>query len=130
MKNLVIGTLVMLSTSMAFAADSSWLLCKGPANLGEDKINIVINSLEHRNGADARINELTLIYGSRLIVGSFDSTEADSAQVDLNSIKGDSKFSGKVSFNYQDDTSTINGKITLDGEVLSLDANLSCEEMN
>lgn len=123
-------------TSGVMAADSSWLLCKGPADIEGKEINLVLNSLEHRagiseEGEQLRINDLTLIYGNRLIIGKFNSQEADNANVLLVSNDSLSNFSGDIAFDYVSEKVALKGSLTLDvGFVVPVDTVLSCEQMN
>jgi hypothetical protein len=128
--------IALVLSSQVFAADSAWLLCKGKADLAGSEINLVLNSVEHRNGISTsgeqlRINELTLIFGTRLLTGSFESSERDSSVVELVTKDKTSNFSGLVSFDYANDSMTLKGVLTIDVELKSeISSTLTCEQMN
>lgn len=135
MKLITLLTAFVFSSAL-MAADSSWLICKGTADMEGKEIGLVLNSLEHKagiseEGDQLRLNDLTLIYGNRLIVGFFDSAESDGGSVSL--VSGDSRstFSGDVAFDYVSGKVALKGSLTLDVElVFPVDTVLSCEQMN
>lgn len=127
---ILLSFIVLLVSSNVFAVDSSWLVCKGKMSQ-DSQYNIVVNSLEHRSGPDERTNDLTLIFGSRLMIGDFKSSEVDKAEVILTTLDNQSEFAGVVAFDYQNNTLAIKGRLTLDNEYNdTVDATLLCEEMN
>lgn len=132
----LIGLVAFSMSSILFAADSSWLLCKGQMDIDGDKFNIVVNSLEHRAGIDSegnekRVNDLTLIFGNRLIVGQLDTSEDMNGPVLLSTADGRSKFDGVVIFDYSKPSLTLRGEIVIDKELTSrVFVKMTCEEMN
>lgn len=132
----LIGLIVLSMSSLTFAADSSWLLCKGQMNIDGDKFNIVVNSLEHRagiddEGNDKRVNDLTLIFGNRLIVGQLDTSNDMNGTVALSTADGSSKYDGLVMFDYTKPSLSLRGKIVIDGEITSMiGLKMTCEHMN
>lgn len=132
----LISVLALSFTTSLFAADSSWLLCKGKVDLEGSKMNIVINSLEHRAGVDdegnqKRVNDITLIMGNRLIVGQLDTSDDMNGSVALATADSKSKFDGIVMFDYTKPTLILRGKIVLDEELSSTVAvKTTCEYMN
>lgn len=135
MKILIILFVLSFSTNV-LAADSSWLLCKGKVDLEGSKINIVVNSLEHRAGIDdegnqKRVNDLTLIFGNRLIIGQLDTSDDMNGTVALATADNMSKFDGVVIFDYTKPTLTLRGKLLIDDGLSStVSVKMSCEEMN
>lgn len=135
MKFLIVLTALLVPT-LSFAGDSSWLLCKGQMNIDGDKFNIVINSVEHRDGVDdegndKRVNDLTLIFGNRLMVGQLDTTNGMNGTVLLATADGASKFDGNVTFEYSKPSMAIRGKVVIDEELSStITSKLTCENMN
>lgn len=132
----LISLFALSFTTGLLAADSSWLLCKGKVDLEGSKINIVINSLEHRAGVDdegnqKRVNDLTLIFGNRLITGQLDTSDEMNGTVALATADSMSKYDGVVIFDYTRPTLTLRGKLLIDGELTSnVNVKMSCEEMN
>lgn len=127
---MLLSFIVLLVSSNVFAVDSTWLVCKGKMSQ-DSRYSIVVNSLEHRSGADERTNDLTLIFGSRLMIGDFKSSEVDKAEVILTTLDNQSEFAGVVAFDYENNTLAIKGRLTLDNEYNdTVDATLLCEEMN
>ncbi len=123
-------TLVLLATlisTSAFAHDSTWKLCQGQSTLFGDQETILVNLYEHRNSADGRATDLTLIFGGNLLNGSFDSTENDSGKVILEQDKYKSKFSGMATVNYSSNTLALKGTLNLSGSTTSVDSLLSCK---
>jgi hypothetical protein len=133
---ILIGLFAISFTASVFAADSSWLLCKGKIDLEGSKMNIVINSVEHRagldnEGNDKRVNDITLIMGTRLIVGQLDTSNDMNGAVALATADGASKFDGIVMFDYTKPTMTLRGKLVIDEELSSTIAvKTTCEYMN
>lgn len=132
----LIGLVAFSISSLLFAADSSWLLCKGQMSIDGDKFNIVVNSLEHRAGVDnegndKRVNDLTLIFGNRLIVGQLDTSDDMNGKVLLATADGKSKFDGVVNFDYSRPSLALKGRIVIDEELIStVFVEMTCEEMN
>lgn len=132
----LIGLVVLSMSSVTLAADSAWLLCKGQMNIDGDKFNIVVNSLEHRagiddEGNDKRVNDLTLIFGNRLIVGQLDTSNDMNGTVALATADGSSKYDGLVMFDYTKPSLILRGKIVIDGEITStIGVKMTCENMN
>jgi hypothetical protein len=135
MKNLI-GLFLLSLTTNVLAADSSWLLCKGKVNFEGSYFNIIINSLEHRagfddNGNQKRINDLTLIFGNRLITGSLDTTNDMNGSVALATTDNKSTFAGIVIFDYQTPNLVLKGKLVIDEELSSIiSVETTCEYMN
>ncbi|MEA9358209.1 hypothetical protein SHI21_18385 [Bacteriovorax sp. PP10] len=131
-----ISLFVLSFTTSVLAADSSWLLCKGKIDLEGSKMNIVINSVEHRagmddEGNDKRVNDITLIMGTRLIVGQLDTSNDMNGAVALATTDGASKFDGIVMFDYTKPTMILRGKLVIDEELSSTIAvKTTCEYMN
>lgn len=123
----IIALVAIAMTSSTFAADSSWLLCKGKAVLFESRVNLVVNSHEHRT-AEGRENSLTLIYGAHLLNGNLDTTENDSGSIVLKNDQ--SNFTGTVSVDYNKGIMTLNGTLNLQGEESVLKTRLVCEALN
>lgn len=113
--------------SSAFAKDSDWKFCKGEAVLYGDTVNIIVNLYEHRDG-DGRATDLTLIYGSNILGGGFNSTESDTGVVMLKNEK--SFFRGRATHNYEAGTLVLKGSLSLYGEVTALVSTLSCETLS
>ena len=132
----LIGLVAFLMSSILFAADSSWLLCKGQMDIDGDKFNIVVNSLEHRAGVDSegndkRVNDLTLIFGNRLIVGQLDTSDDMNGKVLLATDDGKSKFDGVVIFDYLIPSLILRGNIVIDEDLTStILVKMTCEHMN
>lgn len=132
----LIGLFVLSMSSFAFAADSSWLLCKGQMTIDGDKFNIVVNSLEHRAGVDdegndKRVNDLTLIFGNRLIVGQLDTSNDMNGAVSLATADGSSKYDGIVMFDYTKPSLILRGKVVIDEEMTgTIAVKMACEHMN
>lgn len=132
----LISLLALSFTTSLFAADSSWLLCKGKVVIEGSQMNIVINSLEHRAGMDdegnsKRVNDITLIVGNRLIVGQLDTSNDMNGSVVLATADGASKFDGVVMFDYTKPTMTLRGKLVLDEELsATIGVKTTCEYMN
>jgi len=132
----LIGLLVLSVSTLSFAADSSWLLCKGQMTIDGDKYNIVVNSLEHRAGVDdegndKRVNDLTLIFGNRLIVGQLDTSNDMNGTVSLATSDKSSKYDGIVMFDYTKPSLILRGKVVIDEEMTSTIAvRMTCENMN
>lgn len=112
--------------SSAFAKDSDWKICKGEATLYGDKVNIIVNLFEHRNG-DGRATDLTLIYGSNILGGGFNSTESDAGGVMLKN--DNSFFRGRAAVNYETSTLALRGVLSLYGETTSLISTLACDTL-
>lgn len=133
---ILISLFVLSFTTSVLAVDSSWLLCKGKVDLEGSKINIVVNSLEHRAGVDdegnqKRVNDLTLIFGNRLLTGQLDTSDEINGAVVLATADNMSNFDGVVIFDYTKPTLTLRGKLLVDGELSStVSVKMSCEEMN
>ena len=71
---LAITLAIITTSSLAYARDSTWLLCKGIGEHGaggdKTKTHIVVNLLEHRAPTgDSRDLSVTLIYGAHVNVG-------------------------------------------------------------
>lgn len=105
-------------------------------NIDGDKFNIVINSLEHRagiddEGNDKRVNDLTLIFGNRLIVGQLNTSSDMNGVVSLATADGSSNYNGIVMFDYTKPSMILRGKIVIDEELIStIGVKLTCENMN
>jgi hypothetical protein len=137
MKKMVMVLMVLLTTNFAQAADSSWLLCSGTALFDGEEVQLAVNSYEHRNGISEsgeqkRINEITLIYGSFVLTGSFDSSDLLEGNVDLKNTDGDSHFQGFVSIEYSNkNLMSLKGNLKFADSTFSLAASqLACKEMN
>jgi len=132
----LISLFVLSFTTSVLAADSSWLLCKGKVDIEGSKMNIVINSLEHRAGVDEegnqkRVNDITLIMGNRLIVGQLDTSDEMNGTVALATADGSTKYDGIVMFDYTKPSLILRGKLVLDAELTSTIAvKTTCEYMN
>lgn len=132
----LIGLVALSMSSFSFAADSSWLLCKGQMTIDGDKFNIVVNSLEHRAGVDdegndKRVNDLTLIFGNRLIVGQLDTSNDMNGTVALSTEDGSSRYDGIVMFDYTKPSLILRGKIVIDEEMTAtIGVRMACEHMN
>lgn len=132
----LINILALSFTTSLFAADSSWILCKGKVVVEGSQMNIVINSLEHRAGMDdegnsKRVNDITLIMGNRLIVGQLDTSNDMNGTVALATSDGSSRFDGIVIFDYSKPSMTLRGKLVVDEELSSMIAvKTTCENMN
>lgn len=135
MKVLISLFVISFSTSV-LAADSSWLLCKGKVDLEGSKMNIVINSVEHRagiddEGNDKRVNDITMIMGNRLIVGQLDTSNDMNGSVALATADSKSKYDGIVMFDYTRPSLILKGKLVIDEELTSTIAvKTTCEYMN
>jgi hypothetical protein len=133
---LLLSLVVLSISTFSMAADSSWLLCKGQMTIDGDKFNIVVNSLEHRagiddEGNDKRVNDLTLIFGNRLIVGQLDTSIDMNGSVSLSTAENSSKYDGIVIFDYTKPSLILRGKIVIDEELTSTIAvKMNCEHMN
>ena len=133
---LLLGLVVFSISTISLAADSSWLLCKGQMTIDGDKFNIVVNSLEHRagiddEGNDKRVNDLTLIFGNRLIVGQLDTSNDMNGSVSLSTGDNSSKYDGIVIFDYSKPSLILRGNIVIDEELTSTIAvKMKCEFMN
>lgn len=108
----------------AFAKDSTWNLCVGDVTIFEEKVKLVVNVYEHRNGADGRQTELTMIYGGHVLLGSFDNTDVDQAVVTLKNEH--SFYQGLVAVDYAKNTLTLRGKISLNELESPLSAKFKC----
>jgi len=132
----LIALVVFSISPFLFAADSSWLLCKGQMTIDGDKFNIVVNSLEHRAGVDdegndKRVNDLTLIFGNRLMVGQLNTSDTMSGPVSLATADGSSKYDGIVMFDYTKPNLILRGKIVIDEELTAtIGVKMTCENMN
>lgn len=132
----LISLLALTFTTSLLAADSSWLLCKGKVVIEGSQMNIVVNSVEHRagiddEGNDKRVNDLTLIMGTRLIVGQLDTSNDMNGSVALSTADGSSKYDGIVMFDYTKPSLILRGTIVLDEELTStVGVKLTCEYMN
>jgi len=135
MKVLISLFVISFSTSV-LAADSSWLLCKGKVNLEGSIMNVVVNSVEHRagiddEGNDKRVNDITMILGTRLIVGQLDTSNDMNGAVTLSTADGASKYEGVVMFDYTKPTLILRGKLIVDVELSStVGVKMACEYMN
>lgn len=133
---LLLGLVLLFVSTISMAADSSWLLCKGQMTIDGDKFNIVMNSLEHRAGIDdegneKRVNDLTLIFGNRLIVGQLDTSSDMNGSVMLSTADHSSKYEGIVIFDYSKPSLILRGKIVIDEELTSpIAVKMNCEFMN
>lgn len=131
-------TLLFVFISLpAMAVDSSWLLCRGTAELYEREVNLVVNSYEHRdgvkpNGDTNRSNQLTFIFGGHKLDGQFDSSESDSAKIHLQDKEGRDYLDGDISIDYQTYVMTLKGKIYLFGDDApsAIYTTFNCEELN
>ena len=133
---ILISLIAFTFTTGLFAADSSWLLCKGKVVIEGSQMNIVVNSLEHRagmddEGNDKRVNDITLIMGNRLITGQLDTSNEMNGTVALATADGSTKYDGIVMFDYTKPSLILRGTIVLDTELSSTVASkLTCEYMN
>ncbi len=108
----------------AMAKDSTWKLCVGDVVLFEEKVKLVVNVFEHRNGAENRQIDLTMIYGGNVLTGTFDNTETNQASVML---KNDSSFfRGTAAVDFEKDLLALRGRISLFGSVSTLSATIRC----
>lgn len=112
--------------SSAFAKDSDWKICKGETVLFGDTVNIIVNLFEHRNG-DGRATDLTLIYGSNILGGGFNSTESDTGAVMLKN--DNSYFRGRAAVRYETSTLALRGTLSLYGEATALSSTLKCDTL-
>lgn len=111
----------------AFAKDSTWKLCVGDVVLYEETVKLVVNVFEHRNGADGRATDLTMIYGGNVLKGGFNSTESDSGVVILK--ENQSFFRGTAAVDYSLDTLALKGRLSLFGSVTPIEATIKCETL-
>ncbi len=111
----------------AFAKDSTWNLCVGDVTIFEEKVKLVVNVYEHRNGAEGRQTELTMIYGGHVLLGAFDNTEADQALVNLKNEY--SFYQGLAAVDYSKNTLTLRGKISLNESESPLSAKFRCTNL-
>jgi hypothetical protein len=119
--------LILLSASIntAMAKDSTWKLCVGDVTMYEEQVKLVVNVYEHRNNADGRQTDLTMIYGGHVLQGVFDNSESDQATVTLKNDLG-SLYRGLVNIDYENDVLTLRGRISLNGSVSVLAAPIKC----
>jgi hypothetical protein len=110
--------LAALSSSVAEARDSTWLLC---SNGG-----LALNVLEHREGVDSRASELTLIYGAHVYQGQLLGTEAGSVLLSSYSSRN-SSFRGNVALNFMSKTAVVRGSLSINGETFTIRERLSCK---
>lgn len=100
------------------AADSQWLLC--------DDGGLALNLVEHRLGAEERVTDLALIYGSHILLGELKGNEGDVVLKSANK----KKFKGHVKIIYADKVVTVNGSLLLAGKISSpVNAQLKCKEL-
>ncbi len=115
MKTLMLS-LFLLTTSV-FAKDSLWVLCKSN--------NLVMNILEHRDGADGRVAEVTLIYGSHVAKGTLDYELGKMANFKGKSIN----FDGEISFRFPISDIKIQGNLRINNSAYNIKQVLACEEI-
>lgn len=122
MKKVILAMLALVS-SPAFAHDSLWTLCEGKTLLFGDEETILVNQYEHRSGAATRATELTLIFGSHILSGSFDSTSRADGPVRLS--QGTAAFAGTVRVGST--SIELNGNLDLGrGNATPVAATLAC----
>jgi hypothetical protein len=118
---------VLLCSASAPGADSAWLLCQGSTSLFGKKSSLVVNSFEHRSGADKRQNDFVLIFGGYALRGS----AGDSAGGGVTLKDGElAKLSGNISVDYQKPVLRVKGTLITGSAKTNVDAELSCTEMN
>jgi hypothetical protein len=132
-----IALLFVFASFSAMAVDSSWLLCKGKADLFDRNVNLVVNSFEYRNGVKPdgstnRSNDITFIFGGHRLNGQFDSTETDSSKIELQDNEGKDTFNGTISIDYVKHVMILKGDFKLFGldETAPINTKFKCEELN
>jgi hypothetical protein len=84
----LLGALSCGLAGVAFARDSTWMLCKGKASMGDDKVPVLVNLLEHRaEDGSSRDLEVTLIYGDRVSRGTVKGKDGSDATAKGNTVK-------------------------------------------
>lgn len=110
-------------TRIRRGADSKWVLCQDD--------HLIINTYEHRTGADSRALDLTLIFGGWVFQGSIED-EIFGPVILKSSIDKESSFVGDVTMSYglgeQDHRLTILGILSLNGTAIQISQTLSCSE--
>lgn len=110
-------------TRIRKGSDSLWVVCQDDY--------LVINTYEHRAGADKRAFDLTLIFGGWVFIGSIE--DETFGPVVLKALQNqDSSFVGDVKMSYdwinQNHRLTIHGILNLNDFAMQLNSTLSCSE--
>lgn len=126
LKDFFLKLTISVTTLYAFslpgqAADSRWLLC--------DNGNLALNLLEHRSAdGQGRATALTLLLGANVFSGQLNN--ADAGKVILSSLaRNQGSFRGDVAVNHQKKLASLNGTLTLSGNLFNIRTQLKCKEM-
>jgi hypothetical protein len=110
--------LALSFTSLTFAKDSLWLVCKSD--------NLVVNVLEHRSGAENRAMALSLIHGAHVATGSSDYESTNAVVLGGPNMS----FLGQVDVDFAKSTLELKGSLSLSGFAKKITQKLDCSEMS
>ena len=127
MKKLLLIALCTVFNTNAFALDSDWKICKGEVILFDDSVNLVVNAYEHRI-KKGRAADITFIYGSHILRGSYSTTDSTSGAITLKG-NNNSVFTGNIAIDYGRGLLTLTGNVVLNRESSDVRAVLECETL-
>lgn len=123
MKFALLAVMAIFSASAAHAADSSRLAC--------DNGSVLLHVFEHRNGAEDRATDITVIYGGYIFAGSIQEGTPSALEPIGQYARAGNQFSGSITIDYaKSKVKVANGALTLEGERIPVAGKFNCKELN